>query len=138
MAIVRPPIPYNAPPIGSKWYCQKIGGWPGWWKQTARLGALVIVTDYVWLNNQWKVRFNVISNSQILAVGCNETINNFYAFFGTQVVLTANLRYHGGGQCGIRRLEQIVQGHGRMMGRGSNVQPLVIHALSATGGSVSS
>ncbi len=138
MAVTRPPVPSNAPPIGSQWYCQKTGGWPGWWKQTCRLGGLVIVTDYVWLSNQWKVRFNVISNSQILYVGNSETITNFYSFFGTQKVLSATLRYHGNGTCDIRRMQRIIEGHGVIFGKGSNVQPLVIHALSATGEGVSS
>jgi len=138
MAIVRPPVPDNAPPVGSEWYCQKTGGWPGWWKQTCRLGSLIVVTDHVWINNQWKIRFNVISNSQIATQGCIETIANFYAFFGTQKVLCAVLSYHGGGYCDLRRLQQIIQGHGRAMGRGLTVQPLVLHVLSAKGGGTSS
>lgn len=137
MAVARPPVPDNAPLVGSEWICQKTGGWPGWWKQTARLGSLVVVTDYVWLNNQWKVRFNVISNSLVSSVGCTETIANFYAFFGTQKVLSAILSYHGGGYCDIRRMQQVILGRGRAMGRGLPVQPLVLHTLSATGGGTS-
>lgn len=134
MAIVRPPVPDNYPPVGSEWYCQKTGGWPGWWKQTARLGSLVVVTEHIWLNNQWKIRFNVVSNSLVTSVGNTETISNFYTFFGTQKVLCAVLSYHGGGYCDLRRLQQVITGRGRAMGRGLPVQPLVHHALSATGG----
>ncbi len=130
---VRPSVPSNFPAVGSEWFCQTSGGWPGWWKQTVRWGSKVVITDSVWISNRWKIRFNVVSNSTVVSVGNTETVDNFYTFFGTQPLLVAKLAYYGSGSCDLRRLEQTVRGFGRVMSKGYG-RPLVLHALSATGG----
>lgn len=128
-----PPKPANSPAIGSVWYCQAPGGWPGPWKPQARWGNPIDVTDVVYSSNVWKVRFNTHWNPYFGYVGCTIPVSQFYSFFGDQKLLVTKQGWGSGGEGSPRNLLRAVRGEGHMYtGGGYNNQILGLRVLSAS------
>lgn len=129
-----PPKPANSPAIGSIWYCQVPGGWPGWWKPQARWGNPITVTDVIYSGGIWKVRFNTHWNPYYGYVGCTIAVSSFYSFFGDQKLLVTKQGWVSSGEGSPRNPLRAISGHGRMIAGGGIYNDILCqHVLYATG-----
>lgn len=129
-----PPKPPNAPDIGSIWYCQVAGGWPGWWKPQARWGNPIKVTDVVYSSGVWKVRFNTYWNPNYGYVGCTIAVSQFHNYFGLQKLLVTKQGWVSFGEGRPVPMLRRISATGRAQASGGpNGRVYCLHALSSTG-----
>lgn len=129
-----PPKPANSPAIGSVWYCQMPGGWPGAWKPQARWGNPIDVTDIVYSNNVWKVKFNTHWNPTFGYVACTIPVSQFYTYFGDQKLLVTKQGLVSFGEGSPRNLLRAIGSTGRVVAGGGIYNRIhALRYLSGTG-----